>query len=256
MSTIREQFEQAARAKGINLTLATTGEYAFVAADHAWWAWQAAVGIPLSTRCESPTDEKPIDRAARTGEPDLFSHAPDRTSVRVVWPDGKVILYEQEAQDAEPVSVPQYRPKRPADSPWTDCIKGQPYCLPDGLYEVRTLFAAPPSHKQDATAAIREAILTYYDDLSARKHGGVAQDKAFNAIQEALGMSWQAGVDHRAAAKPNADCSGEPANCPDNEGYGCACDPMNKATRSATADCTHDCNQGRACTCTCSGLPG
>lgn len=30
-------------------------------------------------------------------------------------------------------------------------------------------------------------------------------------------------------AKPNADCSGEPANCPDNEGYGCACDPMNKS---------------------------
>lgn len=29
--------------------------------------------------------------------------------------------------------------------------------------------------------------------------------------------------------KPNADCSGEPANCPDNEGYGCTCDPMNEA---------------------------
>lgn len=30
-------------------------------------------------------------------------------------------------------------------------------------------------------------------------------------------------------SKPNADCSSEPANCPDNEGYGYACDPMNKA---------------------------
>ena len=30
--------------------------------------------------------------------------------------------------------------------------------------------------------------------------------------------------------KPNADCNGEPANCPDNEGHGCACDPMNKAS--------------------------
>ena len=29
--------------------------------------------------------------------------------------------------------------------------------------------------------------------------------------------------------KPNADCSGEPTNYPDNEGYGCACDPMNEA---------------------------
>lgn len=29
--------------------------------------------------------------------------------------------------------------------------------------------------------------------------------------------------------KPNTDCSGDPKSCPDNEGYGCACDPMNKA---------------------------
>lgn len=29
--------------------------------------------------------------------------------------------------------------------------------------------------------------------------------------------------------KPNADCSGDPKSCADNEGYGCACDPMNKA---------------------------
>lgn len=35
--------------------------------------------------------------------------------------------------------------------------------------------------------------------------------------------------------KPNADCSGEPANCPDNEGYGCACDPMNKAAKGGAA---------------------
>jgi hypothetical protein len=48
-------------------------------------------------------------------------------------------------------------------------------------------------------AAVREAILTYYDALRARQHGDVAQDKAFNAIEQALGLSWQAGVDHRAA---------------------------------------------------------
>jgi hypothetical protein len=28
-----------------------------------------------------------------------------------------------------------------------------------------------------------------------------------------------------AAPKPNADCSGDPSCCPDNEGYGCACSP-------------------------------
>lgn len=46
--------------------------------------------------------------------------------------------------------------------------------------------------------AVREAILTYYDELSARQHGGVAQDKALNTIQEAFGMYWQPGIDHRA----------------------------------------------------------
>lgn len=37
-----------------------------------------------------------------------------------------------------------------------------------------------------------------------------------------------------AMPKPNADCSGEPANCPDNEGLGCACDPMNKTAKETS----------------------
>lgn len=37
--------------------------------------------------------------------------------------------------------------------------------------------------------------------------------------------------------KPNTDCSGDPKSCPDNEGYGCACDPMNKAASANTASC-------------------
>lgn len=47
--------------------------------------------------------------------------------------------------------------------------------------------------------ATQEAILTYYDGLSARKHGGIEQCKAFETIELALGMNWQPGVDHRAA---------------------------------------------------------
>lgn len=46
-------------------------------------------------------------------------------------------------------------------------------------------------------SAVREAVLTYYDALSARQHAGVAQDRAFNAIEQALGLSWQACVVHR-----------------------------------------------------------
>jgi hypothetical protein len=37
---------------------------------------------------------------------------------------------------------------------------------------------------------IRAAITDYYHDLDSRKHGGVAMDRAFNKIEQALGMSW------------------------------------------------------------------
>lgn len=45
--------------------------------------------VPASTGPEAP----PLDRAAQTGQPELFSHAVDETSVRVAWPDGSVRLY-------------------------------------------------------------------------------------------------------------------------------------------------------------------
>ena len=41
---------------------------------------------------------------------------------------------------------------------------------------------------------IRAAITGYYKALDRREHGGVAQLKAFNAIQKVLGMSWVAGA--------------------------------------------------------------
>jgi acyl carrier protein len=36
-----------------------------------------------------------------------------------------------------------------------------------------------------------EAVNGYYDDLTARKHGGVAQGHAINKIEMALGMTWE-----------------------------------------------------------------
>jgi hypothetical protein len=36
----------------------------------------------------------------------------------------------------------------------------------------------------------REAVRSYYRALDNREHGGVAQDKAFTRIEQALGMSW------------------------------------------------------------------
>lgn len=52
----------------------------------------------------------------------------------------------------------------------------------------------------DQLNKIREAVLTYYDALTARKNGESAGYRLLDAVQEALGMHWEHGVDHRAAA--------------------------------------------------------
>ena len=40
---------------------------------------------------------------------------------------------------------------------------------------------------------IKRAIKQYYLSLDSGEHGGVAESKAFDEIQELLGMSWQRG---------------------------------------------------------------
>ena len=40
-------------------------------------------------------------------------------------------------------------------------------------------------------AEIEMAIREYYAALSARQHGGVAQDRAIKRIEEILGMKWE-----------------------------------------------------------------
>jgi len=40
---------------------------------------------------------------------------------------------------------------------------------------------------------IREVIREYYRALNQRKHGGLAQDNAFQRIQDILGMQWDQG---------------------------------------------------------------
>ena len=59
--------------------------------------------------------------------------------------------------------------------------------------------------REDAATlnAVRQAVLGYYAALDARKHGGVAQDEAFSAIQRALGMQWVQGASMR-HEPPNA----------------------------------------------------
>jgi hypothetical protein len=67
---------------------------------------------------------------------------------------------------------------------------------------VRTVFAAVPRQAavgevQPVQAVpdaplqvIREAVKRYYEALSAREHGGVAQDRGWRSVEAALGMDW------------------------------------------------------------------
>lgn len=66
------------------------------------------------------------------------------------------------------------------------------------------------------------------------------------AIRELLSGERAAPRPPESDSKPNTDCSGDPTSCPDNEGYGCACDPMNKSARAQSHSQATDT----------SGLPG
>ena len=50
--------------------------------------------------------------------------------------------------------------------------------------------------REDAAALdlVQKALENYYAALDRRDHGGVAQDKAFRAIEQALGMHWIRGA--------------------------------------------------------------
>jgi hypothetical protein len=57
--------------------------------------------------------------------------------------------------------------------------------------EKRSDYVAPPAPLD----VIKDAIRDYHYALDTRQHGGVAQDRAFNAICKALDMHWQQGLE-------------------------------------------------------------
>jgi hypothetical protein len=61
-----------------------------------------------------------------------------------------------------------------------------------GRAVIRAAQAAQPERKplSDAEIAVRSAVHSYYGALNRREHGGLAMDRAFNAIEKALGMHW------------------------------------------------------------------
>jgi hypothetical protein len=50
-----------------------------------------------------------------------------------------------------------------------------------------------PAQAQVKLTEIQQAIADYHFALDTRAHGGVAQDRAFNAICNVLGMHWKQG---------------------------------------------------------------
>lgn len=51
--------------------------------------------------------------------------------------------------------------------------------------------ALSPPARGLTDAEIRAAILAYYDALDSRQHGGVAMEKAFRRIEQAMEMHWE-----------------------------------------------------------------
>lgn len=62
-----------------------------------------------------------------------------------------------------------------------------------------------------AMQKIRAAIQDYHFALDSRAHGGIAQNRAFNAICEALGMHWEQGKELQRRAKAASGESNQPS---------------------------------------------
>lgn len=61
------------------------------------------------------------------------------------------------------------------------------------LYPTKDNVPTPAADQGKDTATvtrIRDVVLEYYAALEAREHGGVAQNKAFQKIENVLGLSW------------------------------------------------------------------
>lgn len=60
--------------------------------------------------------------------------------------------------------------------------------------------SAPSGDVEDAAklSRIASAIRDYHYSLDMRKHGGLAESTAFNAVCETMGMHWQQGAEAEA----------------------------------------------------------
>lgn len=77
----------------------------------------------------------------------------------------------------------------------TTTIEKCPTCGADAVHRSEWWEAAPDNGQelQLKLHSIKKTIIKYYLALDRREHGGVAQDKAFNEMQQILGMHWEQG---------------------------------------------------------------
>lgn len=131
---------------------------------------------------EKAEEEKPIDRAIRTGEPELFSFAPDQSSVRVVWPNGEVSLYVAEsAEGQEPVAWIVYAeyegvmtPQYPAVLSKDQAEQHAKMYISNARAEVRPLYTQPTlAATQAADAKMVDMILR---DVAELEYTGLEDD--------------------------------------------------------------------------------
>lgn len=71
----------------------------------------------------------------------------------------------------------------------------------DGYKTMLASSPTPPARKPSELDQIRQAIRDYYFALDTRQHGGEEQRKAFDVIEEALGMHWVQGKEAESRKK-------------------------------------------------------
>ena len=151
------------------------GSYQEVMVQGFYSLWQAATEAAKAT--------------GTAGEPMTMSYVqnvPDQCD-RITWRGAYYHL--KEGAEAARQPAPAVNPEVLKEQASVALIQRRK--IQDLQKTVIDLRAALAATAAPVLSVIRQAILDYYDDLTARKHGGVAMDKAFNKIQDALDMCWQ-----------------------------------------------------------------
>ena len=178
MNTMREQFE-AWHAKEFGWCNAETwldsSEYCDSDVQKRWLTWNAALAsVSAGRELDADAEMEKVKRDVELMGVGFLVDGKRCSLDRITW------FNRASETDLPPMQMTyvQAVPSHCDRITW----RGAYYHLKEGAEAARQV---------PAVAVIRQAILDYYDDLTARKHGGVAMDKAFNKIQVALGICWQ-----------------------------------------------------------------